>query len=257
MDISKERIMKRTAIFLVIIWAMAASGFAAEGKQVTYRSGDDTVTGMLYAPAKAKGKLPAIVVIHEWYGLNDWVKQQASKWADKGYVTLAVDLYRGKVAADRDEAHELMRGLPEDRATRDLKSAVAYLKTQGNVDGAKIGTIGWCMGGGFSLAAALAEPTVKATIINYGRLVTDEESLKVINAAILGIFGGKDRGIPVESVRKFEDSMKKLGKRVEIKIYDDAGHGFQNENNKDGYNKADTEDAVKLQTSFFERELKK
>jgi carboxymethylenebutenolidase len=94
-------------------------------------------------------------------------------------------------------------------------------------------------------------------VINYGRLVTDEQSLKAINAAILGIFGAKDRGIPVDSVRKFEETLKKIGKRVEIKIYDDAGHGFQNENNKQGYNQADTEDAYKLQTSFLERELKK
>jgi carboxymethylenebutenolidase len=245
---------KLIAIFL---FALLSSAFAADGKQVTYKSGDEQVTGMLYAPANANGKLPALVVIHEWYGLNDWVKQQASKWADQGYVTLAIDLYRGKVASGSDEAHELMRGLPEDRATRDLKAAVTFLKSQKNVDGARIGSIGWCMGGGYSLATALANPSLKAAVINYGRLVTDEQSLQAINAAILGIFGAKDRGIPVESVRKFEETMKKLGKRVEIKIYDDAGHGFQNENNKQGYNQADAEDAYKLQTSFLERELKK
>jgi carboxymethylenebutenolidase len=197
------------------------------------------------------------VVVHEWWGLNDWVKEQAQKFADQGYVTLAIDLYRGKVATSPDEAHELMRGLPEDRTARDLKAAVAYLKTQKNVDAARIGSIGWCMGGGYSLQAALVEPTLKATVINYGRLVTDQESLKKINASILGIFGAKDRGIPVDSVRKFESELKKLGKKVEIKIYDDAGHAFENPNNKEGYIKADAEDAWKLQTDFFARELKK
>ena len=244
-------------LFAMLLLMLTAVAFAADGKQVSYKSGDETVNAMMYTPSNAKDKLPAIVVIHEWWGLDDWIKDQAQKFADQGYITLAVDLYRGKTAASPDEAHELMRGLPEDRATRDLKAAVTYLKSQKNVDSARIGSIGWCMGGGYSLAAALAEPTLKATVINYGRLITDEESLRSINAAILGIFGAKDRGIPVDSVRKFETAMKKLGKNVQIKIYDDAGHAFQNPNNKGGYNKADTEDAWKLQTDFFARELKK
>jgi carboxymethylenebutenolidase len=248
--------MTRIALLFIAIGLFTVQAFAAEGKQVSYKSGDETVSGMLYTPSNAKGKLPAIVVIHEWWGLNDWVKEQAQKFADQGYVTLAVDLYRGKVATSSDEAHELMRGMPEDRATRDLKAAVAYLKTQKNVDASRIGTIGWCMGGGYSLAAALVEPTLKATVINYGRLVTDEQSLKKINASILGIFGAQDRGIPVDSVRKFEAELKKLGKKVEIKIYEDAGHAFENPNNKDGYRKADAEDAWKRQTDFFARELK-
>ena len=247
--------MKRLIAFVFLL-VLSVSAFAADAKQVTYKSGDETVSGMLYAPANAKGKLPGIVVIQEWWGLNDWIKDQASKFADQGYVTLAIDLYRGKVASTPDEAHELMRGLPEDRAIRDLKAAVAFLKTQKNVDEQKIGTIGWCMGGGYSLAAAIADPTVKATVINYGRLVTDENVIKGINAHILGIFGAQDRGISVDSVKKFEDTMKKLGKQIEIKIYDDAGHAFENPNNKQGYKPEDAADAWKRQTDFFAREFK-
>ena len=247
--------MKRLIAFVFLL-VLSVSAFAADAKQVTYKSGDETVSGMLYAPANAKGKLPGIVVIQEWWGLNDWIKEQASKFADQGYVTLAIDLYRGKVASTPDEAHELVRGLPEDRAIRDLKAAVAFLKTQKNVDEQKIGTIGWCMGGGNSLAAAIADPTVKATVINYGRLVTDENVIKGINAHILGIFGAQDRGISVDSVKKFEDTMKKLGKQIEIKIYDDAGHAFENPNNKQGYKPEDAADAWKRQTDFFAREFK-
>src|SRR5690242_17906667 len=110
--------MKKMFVIALIL-LLASAAFAADGKDVTYKSGDETVKGILYTPANAKGKLPAIVIIHEWWGLNDWVKQQASKFADEGYITLAIDLYRGKVAASPDEAHELMRGLPEDRAQRD------------------------------------------------------------------------------------------------------------------------------------------
>src|ERR1700750_1571147 len=103
--------MKLAVLFLAL--ALATTAFAAEGRKVTYKSGDDTVSGILYEPA-GKGPFPAIVVIHEWWGLNDWVMEQASKLADQGYVTLALDLYRGKVATTSDEAHELMRGVPED-----------------------------------------------------------------------------------------------------------------------------------------------
>jgi len=248
--------MKKLGLIAIIL-LFANMAFAAEGKDVTYKSGDEMVHGILYTPANAKAKMPAIVVIHEWWGLNDWVKQQAAKFADEGYITLAIDLYRGKVATSADEAHELMRGLPEDRAVRDLKAAMDFLQKQKNVDPARIGSIGWCMGGGYSLAMALVEPRLRATVINYGRLVTDDKALQGINAAILGIFGAQDRGIPVESVKKFEAQLKKLNKRVEIKIYDDAGHAFENPNNKDGYKPQDAAEAWRLQTQFFASWLKK
>ncbi len=109
-----------------------------------------------------KGPFPALVVIHEWWGLNDWVKGQASKLADQGYVSLAIDLYRGKVATTPDMAHEIMRGVPEDRAKRDLHAAVEFLKSQPNVKKDRIGAIGWCMGGGYALDVALQEPDLAA-----------------------------------------------------------------------------------------------
>src|SRR5262249_13184581 len=91
-----------------------------------------TVQGVLYTPS-GKGPFPAIIVVHEWWGLNDWVKEQASRLADQGYVALAVDLYRGKAAVTPDEAHEIMRGVPEDRAQRDLHSAFQFLSSQPDV----------------------------------------------------------------------------------------------------------------------------
>ena len=102
-------------LLLILTFLFAMSSFAATSKTVSYKSGDETVQGMLFTPS-GKGPFPGIIVIHEWWGLNDWVKEQASKLADQGYVALAVDLYRGKVATTPDEAHELMRGVPEDRA---------------------------------------------------------------------------------------------------------------------------------------------
>ena len=243
-------------VLLTLTFLFAISSFAATGKSVSYKSGDETVQGMLYTPS-GKGPFPGIIVIHEWWGLNDWVKEQASKLADQGYEALAVDLYRGKVATTPDEAHELMRGVPEDRATRDLHAAFEFLKSQSNVKKDRMASIGWCMGGGYSLDVALQEPTLTAAVINYGHLAVDADSLKKINASILGLFGGQDRGIPVDDVKKFEQTLKQLGKKVEIVIYPKAGHAFENPNNKDGYRADDAADAWKRTTKFLADTLKK
>jgi carboxymethylenebutenolidase len=240
---------KRIAMAALLV-LLTSSAFAANGTQVSYKSGDDTVQGMLYTPS-GKGPFAAIVVIHEWWGLNDWVKEQASKLADQGYVALAVDLYRGKVATTPDMAHELMRGLAEDRAGRDLRAAVAFLRAQPNVKKDRVGSIGWCMGGGYSLQTALLEPELAASVINYGHLATEAENLQKINAPILGIFGGQDRGIPVDDVRKFEAALKGMGKKVEIVIYPDAGHAFENPNNKTGYRADDAADAWQRTLKFL------
>jgi carboxymethylenebutenolidase len=248
--------MKSTKkITLALFLLLAVSAFAADGKTVSYKSGDETVQGVLYTPS-GNGPFPAIIVIHEWWGLNDWVKDQASKLADQGYVTLALDLYRGKVATTSDEAHEIMRGVPEDRAKRDLHAAIVFLKSQPNVKANRIGSIGWCMGGGYSLDVALQEPDLAADVINYGHLATDSDSLKKINAPILGLFGGQDRGITPDDVHKFEAGLKQLGKKIDVKIYDDAGHAFENPNNKDGYRPADAADAWKRTVDFLQATLK-
>ena len=239
----------------LLMLAMTTVSFAADGKPVTYKSGDETVNGILYTP-QGKGPFPALVVIHEWWGLNDWVKEEASKLADQGYVALAIDLYRGKVATTPDEAHQIMRGVPEDRANRDLLAATAFLASQKNVDAKRIGSIGWCMGGGYSLNLAIADPKLKAAVINYGHLASDDATLKKINAATLGIFGGQDKGITPADVNKFESQMKALGKTVDIHIFPDAGHAFENPNNKAGYRADDTAEAWKLTTAFLAKYLK-
>jgi len=244
----------RLLVQVLLVCFAALPAFSADGKSVSYKSGDETVSGMLYTPA-GKGPFPALVVIHEWWGLNDWVKEQAAKFADQGYVTLAVDLYRGKVAATPDEAHELSRGLPHDRADRDLLAAADYLRSLKNVDPARVGSIGWCMGGGYSLDLALADSRLAATVINYGHLATSLDSLKKIRASILGIFGGQDRGIPVSDVRSFEQQMKQLGKPIEIVIFPDAGHSFENSTNKTGYRADDAAQAWTKTVAFLHRTL--
>ncbi len=248
--------MRSLLLSLILSLCASLSAFAVDGKAVSYKSGDDTVNGVLYTPA-GKGPFPALIVIHEWWGLNDWVKEQAGKLAEQGYVALAVDLYRGKVADNPDLAHELMRGLAGDRATRDLRAAYDFLASQANVKKDRIGSIGWCMGGGYALDTALAEPQLAATVINYGHLATEPAELKKINAPILGLFGGQDRGITPEDVKKFQQAIEGLGKKIEVKIYPDAGHAFENPNNKQGYRAEDAADAWQRTVDFLAATLKK
>src|SRR5690349_21037182 len=247
--------MKKITIACAILLGCAVAAFATEGKSVSYQSGNETVAGMMYTPM-GKAPFPALIVIHEWWGLNDWVKEQASKLSDHGYLVLAVDLYRGKVATTPAEAHEIMRGVPEDRANRDLQVAFAFLQKQKNVKADKIGALGWCMGGGYALDVALLEPTLAADVINYGHLATDPAELKKIKAPVLGLFGGKDMGITPDDVHKFEQQMKQLGKKIDVTIYPNAGHAFENPNNQAGYREADAKDAWNKTVGFLAANLK-
>jgi carboxymethylenebutenolidase len=245
-----------TLLIALCCCALLPAAFAATSQDVSYKSGDETVHSLLFTPP-GKGPFPGIVVIQEYWGLNDWVKEQASKLAGQGYAALAVDLYRGKVADTPNVAHELMRGLPEDRAARDLHAAVDYLKSSPNVKKDRIAAIGWCMGGGLALNLALTEPTLTAVVINYGHLSTDPAAIQKIHAAVLGNFGGQDRGIPPDDVKKFEETLKKEGKQADIKIYPDAGHAFQNPNNKSGYRAEDAADAWQRTVNFLATTLKR
>lgn len=228
---------------------------APKTETVSYKSGSDTVSGYLALPSGG-GKHPAIIVIHEWWGLNDWVKEQAQKYAGQGYVALAVDLYRGKSATTPDEAHILMRGLPDDRGMRDLEAAFAYLSARPDVDASKIGSIGWCMGGSWSIKFAEDQPKLAACVVNYGGLPSDPAILAKIKAPVLGNFGADDQGIPVADVQAFASAMKASGKVADVKVYPGAGHAFQNPNNKNGYRPDATEDANQRITSFFAKYLK-
>ena len=217
------------------------------------RFGD--ASGYLAAPA-TPGKKPGLIVIQEWWGLDPWIREQTDRFASQGYVALAPDLYRGKLAKTPEEAHELMRGMPEDRAMADLKAAFEHLASRPDVDPEHIGVIGWCMGGGYALAFETAEPRIAATAINYGRLVTDFDTIAKISSPLLGNFGGADRGIPPEDVKAFGASLTKAGKLGDIKVYEGAGHAFMNPNNKEGYNAEAAADAWRRIDGFFDRNLR-
>ena len=249
--------MRRVFVWAAAALAMTAVAASAAEETVSYKSGTESVSGVLVTP-EGKGPFPAVIVIHEWWGLDNWVKDQARALAKEGYVALAVDLYRGKATDKQEEAHQLMSGMPADRAMRDLKGAYAYLKGRKDVRATRIGAIGWCMGGRYALALASEEPAVAATVAYYGAPPTDEAAIARIKSPVLGNFGAEDKGPSPEQVKAFEAAMKKAGKSVDAKIYEGAGHAFANPNNPwKGYREAAAADAWARTLAFFAKNLKK
>jgi carboxymethylenebutenolidase len=198
-----------------------------------------------------EGTFPAIVMIHEFWGLNDNIKDMALNLASQGYVVLAVDLYEGKVATTSEEARTLMTSFEQQQLTDNLNSAVDYLKSL-NVD--SIGSIGWCFGGGQSLQLAINNSDIDATVIYYGRLVTEPSLLSNITWPVLGIFAGNDTGIPVENVHQFESALKDLDIENQIIIYPGVGHAFANPSG-DRYAPEESKDAWDKTLLFFEKNL--
>jgi len=191
-------------------------------------SDDKLVYGYFAAPADVFKPLPAIILIHEWWGLNDNVRAMADRFAGQGYMVLAVDLYGGETAATPEQARQLMLKVVEtpEPAAENIKAAYEFLETAG---APSIASVGWCFGGGWSLQAAQLLPDeLDASVIYYGQVTSDEDKLRPVTAPILGLFGAEDSGIKVESVESFRDALERLRKEHEIHIYPGVGHAFAN-----------------------------
>lgn len=228
----------------------------ATGEMVRFPGGAGPIAGYLARPEGA-GPFPGVVMIHEWWGLSDWIKENARRLAGQGYVVLAVDLYGGKATADAGEAHELMRALDDGEAMADLKGGVAYLSSLTTVKkGAPIAAIGWCMGGKFSRLIAQESAAVGPTVICYGSVATEPSQVaKLKGKPVLGIFGADDRGIPAEKVREFEQALKAEGNDAAMHIYQGAGHGFMRPGGPQ-HAASQTVDAWKQIDAFLARTLK-
>ena len=231
-----------------------------EGKSVPYY---DNISGYLATPqsniSTADKALPAAVMIHEWWGLNDNIKEMADQLANEGYMVLAVDLFNGTVAANPEEAGQLAGAVRDNpsNAISNLQSAVRYLASLENVNSSRIASLGWCFGGGQSLQLALnIEPgfPLAATGLYYGNLVTDQEELSKIKWPVLGIFGDQDQSIPVDQVRQFEESLNATSVPNEIYVYDGVGHAFANPSN-DNYAPQETADAWAKTLAFLKKNV--
>lgn len=190
---------------------------------------DELVYGHFAFPEDMIEPLPAIIVIHEWWGLNENIRSAAERLAGEGYIVLAIDLFGGNTADNPEEAKALMTSVVENPgpANENIRQAYAFVSTTAGAP--KTGSLGWCFGGGWSLNTAMLFPDeLDAAVIYYGQVTDDEDRLRDISAPILGLFGGKDRGIPVDSVQRFEAALERLRKQHEIHIYPDARHAFAN-----------------------------
>jgi carboxymethylenebutenolidase len=207
----------------------------------------------LSLPEGATGPVPGIVVIHEWWGLNDHIRHWTDRLAGLGYAALAIDLYGGKVATTSDEAMTAMKAVDSTRAKEIVAAAVAFLADDPRVKAPKRAVIGWCFGGGWSLETALTHPELDAAVIYYGQLDTDPKVLARIDAEILGIFANQDKGIPPEQVDAFEKGLAEAGKTATIKRYD-AEHAFANPSGP-RYDQEDAAAAWEEVVAFLKRTL--
>jgi carboxymethylenebutenolidase len=222
---------------------------------------DNNAKGYLVYPELANNtqqQLPAVIMVHEWWGLNEYIKNQADILAKEGYVVLAVDLYRGEVATTSSRAMELSSSVRNNPASAidNLRSAVDYVKSLKMVDGSRIASLGWCFGGDWALQLALntSDNPLAATVIYYGRPVTDAASLSNIHWPILGIFGDQDQAIRVEAVKQFTSALNASGITNEIYLYKGVGHAFANPSG-DSYAPKETVDAWQKTLTFLKRYL--
>jgi carboxymethylenebutenolidase len=181
----------------------------------------------LSLPPNATAPLPGVIVIHEWWGLNDNIRHWSDRMAADGYAALAVDLYGGRVADNPDSAMAFMKAVDATRALDILAAADSFLAQDPHIKARRRGAIGWCFGGGWSLQTALHRRDLAACVIYYGRLVTSPEELRDIRTPILGVFGDRDKSITPQTVDQFEGALKRAGIPHEILRFD-ADHAFAN-----------------------------
>jgi len=216
---------------------------------------DELVYGHFVFPADMVDPLPGVIVIHEWWGLNDDVRAMADRIAAEGYVVLAVDLFAGNSTQFPADARALMVKVVEnpDLADENIRQAYKFLAESGQAP--RIGVLGWDFGGGWSLNTAILFPDgLDAVVIFYGPVTDDAERLATLSMPILGLFGANDRGIPVATVRGFEQALESLGKNVEIEIYPNAAHAFANPASAN-YNESAARQAWTRALEFLDRHL--
>jgi carboxymethylenebutenolidase len=221
--------------------------------EFSYEGG--TAKGNLIKPEGEAISYPALIIVHEWWGLNEHIRSIAERFAGEGYVVLAPDLFDGVVTKSVDEASQLMQALKPEHGLSILNGAVEFLKATEGVDANRIGVTGFCMGGTFALLLACKNLSIKASAPFYGD-VPAEEVLKDLSAPVLFIGAENDNWITQEKIMRVSDALAKYEKLGEVKIYSGAGHAFFNDTRPEAYNAAAAEDAWKLVNDFLAGYLK-
>lgn len=216
---------------------------------------DELVYGHFVFPSDMIEPLPAVIMIHEWWGLNDNIRAMADRLAGEGYIVLAIDLYGGQTATNAEAARHMMLSVVEhpDSASENIRQAYDFLSSTAGAP--RIASLGWCFGGGWSLNTALLFPEdLDAAVIYYGQVTDDVTKLLPLDVPILGLFGAEDTGIPVASVKSFEAALQRLRKNYDIQIYPGVGHAFANPTGAT-YNAGVAEDAWQRTLEFLGHNL--
>lgn len=226
------------------------------GQELAYGStSTDNLIGYLALPEDVIEPLSGIIVIHEWWGLNDNIKAMTRKLAGEGYVVLAVDLYHGAIADTPAEAEELMTEVMSEpeAAIANLREAHAYLNQYALAP--RIATLGWCLGGGWSLRAGIElADEVDAVVMYYGAVVIDESELDRLHAPLLGFFAELDEAIPLRDVQRFRTALRDLGKSADVLVYPGVEHAFANPSGGE-YDESSADDAWAKTVAFLEANL--
>jgi carboxymethylenebutenolidase len=222
------------------------------GKMVNFPSNGHTTDGYLATPASGKG--PGVLVIQEWWGLVPHIKAVCDRFAAAGFSAFAPDMYHGKTASEPDGAGKLFMALNIGHAEKDLRGAAAYLV--GHSSSAKLGVVGFCMGGQLALFAGCINPSIGAVVDFYGIHPNVKPDYSKLSGPVLGLFGEKDGFVNPDVARGVEAAIKQAGKQVEIRIYPGADHAFFNDERPDAYNKAAADDAWKRTVEHFTKHLK-
>jgi carboxymethylenebutenolidase len=204
---------------------------ARAGREIEFASDGEKARGYLALPASGRG--PGVVVIQEWWGLVDQIRDVCDRLAREGFVALAPDLYRGESTSDPDAAGRLMMNLEIPRAARDLDGAVRALLDHDAVDGARVGALGFCMGGQLALFAATRNRRIGAVVDFYGIHPNVTLDLSGLEAAVLGIFAERDAFVTPDAARKLEADLEGAGKRATFQIVPGVDHAFMNDRRPD------------------------
>ncbi|MDJ0785426.1 MAG: dienelactone hydrolase family protein [Myxococcota bacterium] len=223
------------------------------GTEIQFESGDDSGKGYLSLPASGSG--PGVIVIQEWWGLVDHIRDFCDRMAREGFVALSPDLYRGESTTDPDAAGRLMMDLEIPRAARDLEGAVQALLGHEAVTGSKVGAMGFCMGGQLALYAATLDPRIGAVVDFYGVHPNVTLDLSNLKAPVMGIFAEKDEFVPPAAARKLESELQGAGVRCEFTIHPDVDHAFMNDTRPDVHHPETAARALADTLAFLRREL--
>ena len=225
------------------------------GELVEFKSNGRTDTGYLAIPENGSG--PGVIVIQEWWGLVDHIKDVCERFASEGFVALAPDLYHGKTTKSPDEAGKLMMSMRVDEAEKDISGAIEYLLDHEATTGGKVGVVGFCMGGALALYTATKNAKVGACVVFYGGHPNVKPDLPKLESPVLSISGDKDKSVTPEVVHRLEQQMKSLGKQVDVIIYPGADHAFFNDTRPTVYVPEAAADAWQRTIDFFRKHLGK